>query len=140
MYKTFSNKSAYTVEALTTILCLAFCLTLLLGYFNFNNLKGYLYFVYLYPWFFVIMLMIAVVNLTLLNNDTVKGLAYRVFNLRLISLFWLIISLSFTIDNLNTASMTYFILSVFTLVESLELSETMEFKRTLHLKEGGNDE
>lgn len=140
MYKPFSNKSAYTVEALTTILCLAFCLTLLLGYFNFNNLRGYLYFVYLYPWFFVIMLITAVTNLTLLNINSVKGLAYRVFNLRLISLFWLIISFSFTIDNLNTASLTYLILSVFTLVESLELSETMEFKRTLRLNEGRNNE
>lgn len=140
MYKTFSNKGAYTVEALSTILCLAFCLTLLLGYFNFSNLRGYLYFVYLYPWFFVLMLIITVTNLTLLNINSVRGLAYRVFNLRLISLFWLIISLSFTIDNLNTASLTYFILSVFTLVESLELAETMEFKRTLRLNEGRNNE
>lgn len=140
MYKTFSNKSAYTVEALSTILCLAFCLTLLLGYFNFNNLRGYLYFVYLYPWFFVLMLIASVTNLTLLNINSVKGLAYRVFNLRLISLFWLVISFSFTIDNLNTASLTYFILSVFTLVESLELAETMEFKRTLRLNEGRNNE
>lgn len=140
MYKSITNKSSYNLEALSTVLCLAFCITLLIGYMNFNDLKGYLYFVYLYPWFFVIMLIVSVVNLTLINNNTVKGLAYRVFNLRLVSLFWLVISLSFTIDNLNTASTTYFILSVFTLVESLELSETMEFKRTLRLNEGGNDE
>ena len=137
MYKTFSNKGAYTVVALSTILCLAFCLTLLLGYFNFSNLRGYLYFVYLYPWFFVFMLIISVINLTLLNINSVKGLAYRVFNLRLISLFWLIISIAFTIYNLNTSSVTYFILSVFTLVTSLELAETMEFKRSLHLNEDG---
>ena len=140
MIKAVTNKSAYNVEALSTILCLAYCVTLLLGYMSFSKIREYLYFVYLYPWFFVVMLIISVINLTLLNINSVKGLAYRVFNLRLISLFWLIISLSFTIYNLNTSSVTYFILSVFTLVNSLELAETMEFERSLHLNEDGNNE
>lgn len=134
------NKSSYTVEALSASMCFAFCITVLVGYFNFNQLKGYMYFVYLYPWLFVVMLIVSVISLTLLTVETTKALAHRVFNLRLISLFWLVISLSFTIDSLNTASMTYFILSLFSLVKSLELSELLDLQRALQSNEGGNNE
>lgn len=134
------NKSSYTVEALSASMCFTFCITVLIGYFNFNQLKGYMYFVYLYPWLFVLMLIVSVISITLLTVETTKALAYRIFNLRLVSLFWLVISLSFTIDSLNTATMTYFILSLFSLVKSLELSEQLDLQRAIQSNEGGNNE
>lgn len=134
------NKSAYTIEALSTSMCFAFCITVLVGYFKFNQLNGYMYFVYLYPWLFVLMLIVSVISITLLTVETCKALAYRVFNLRLVSLFWLVISLSFTIDSLNTASMTYFILSLFSLVKSLELSEQLDLRSPVQNNEVGNNE
>lgn len=140
MWNRIRNRSLYTVEALSTTVCLAFCITVLLGYLNFDYHKGYFYFVYLYPWLFLLMLTVAVANLAVLNTDSKRGLAYRVFNLRLISLFWFIVSISFTMDELNTATMTYFILCVFTVVESLELSEELELQRTLCKNEVGNNE
>lgn len=130
------NKSAFSVEALSTSMCFAFCITVLVGYFNFNQLKGYMYFVYLYPWLFVCLLIVSVISLTLLTVETTKALAYRIFNLRLVSLFWLVVSLSFTIDSLNTATMTYFILSLFSLVKSLELSEQLDIQRIEDGKNG----
>lgn len=130
------DKSAYTIEALSTSMCFAFCIAVLIGYFNFNQLKGYMYFVYLYPWLFVCLLIVSVISLTLLTVETTKALAYRIFNLRLVSLFWLVISLSFTIDSLNTATMTYFILSLFSLVKSLELSEQLDIQRIEDGKNG----
>lgn len=140
MQKYISNRSLFTVEALTTAMCFAFCITVLVGYLNFNEVRGYFYFVYLYPWLFVLMLTVSVANFTMLNVDSSKGLAFRVFNLRLISLFWLVVCMSFTMDNLNTATMTYFILCIFTVVESLELSEVLELQRTLGINEVGNNE
>ena len=140
MWNRIRNRSLYTVEALTTVTCLAFCTSVLLGYLNFDYHKGYYYFVYLYPWLFIIMLTVSVANLAVLNAESKKGIAYRVFNLRLISLFWFIVSISFTMDELNTATMTYFILCVFTIVESLELSEELELQRTLYRDEVGYDE
>lgn len=130
------NKSAFNIEALSTSMCFAFCITVLIGYFNFNQLKGYMYFVYLYPWLFICLLIVSVISLTLLTVETTKALAYRIFNLRLVSLFWLVISLSFTIDSLNTATMTYFILSLFSLVKSLELSEQLDIQRIEDGKNG----
>lgn len=86
------------------------------------------------------MLTVSVANLTVLNTESKKGLAYRVFNLRLMSLFWFIVSISITMDALNTATMTYLILCVFTVVKSLELSEELELQRTLYRDEVGNNE